>query len=235
MRKQNNSHKVHIKYRANSLIKGLEYDIILDTILYFKVTFMKEFFIMKDLKFFNKFYIDKEKDIQVHLFKSKDADELVYYVKTPYHKTGNLMRNLAAICNVETVKDENDMLTIKGVIPASINGDNEEVYIFRLGGMKIANIYKKQGDTDNEKEILKKAIGNCSKNDEFKNHLARIQGSDPRMVQRHKEIYCKQIRQLSSANGLTLLQAARAQITYNSQMAPLAQQIAQAIPCLAQD
>ncbi len=73
------------------------------------------------------------------------------------------------------------------------------------------------------------------KNDEFKNHLARIQGSDPRMVQRHKEIYCKQIRQLSSANGLTLLQAARAQIPYNSQMAPLAQQIAQTIPCLAQD
>ncbi len=73
------------------------------------------------------------------------------------------------------------------------------------------------------------------KNDEFKNHLARIQGSDPRMVQRHKEIYCKEIRQLSSANGLTLLQAARAQIPYNSQMAPLAQQIAQAIPCLAQD
>ena len=30
---------------------------------------------------------------------------------------------------------------IKGKIPASLNGDNEEVYIFRLGGIKIANIY----------------------------------------------------------------------------------------------
>ena len=33
------------------------------------------------------------------------------------------------------------MKIIKGIIPASINADNEEVYIFRLGGIKIANIY----------------------------------------------------------------------------------------------
>ena len=33
------------------------------------------------------------------------------------------------------------MKIIKGKIPASLNGDNEEVYIFRLGGIKIANIY----------------------------------------------------------------------------------------------
>ena len=44
--------------------------------------------------------------------------------------------------NVETIKNENDMKIIKGVIPASINGDNKEVYIFRLGGIKIANIYE---------------------------------------------------------------------------------------------
>lgn len=34
------------------------------------------------------------------------------------------------------------MKIIKGTIPASINGDNEEVYIFRMGGIKVANIYK---------------------------------------------------------------------------------------------
>ena len=122
---------------------------------------------MKDLKFFNKFYIDKEKDIQVHLFKSKDADELVYYVKTPYHKTGNLMRNLAAICNVETVKDENDMLTIKGVIPASINGDNEEVYIFRLGGMKIANIYNDRIEVKAKIPAISKTLMSQTKNYEM--------------------------------------------------------------------
>lgn len=96
---------------------------------------------MENMAFLNKFYIDKEKDIQVHLYK-KNIDELVYIIRTPNHKTGNLITNLARICGVETVKDENDMKIITGTIPASINGDNEEVYIFRLGGMKIANIYE---------------------------------------------------------------------------------------------
>lgn len=38
----------------------------------------------------------------------------------------------------------------------------------------IANIYRKQGDAESEKEILKKAIANCSKNDEFKKRLDEI-------------------------------------------------------------
>ena len=91
---------------------------------------------------FNKFYIDKEKDIQVYLYKTENEDEIEYIIRTPNHKTGNLITNLAKICGLETVKDENDMKIITGIIPASINADNEEVYIFRLGGIKIANIYE---------------------------------------------------------------------------------------------
>ena len=97
---------------------------------------------MEKLIYFNKFYLDKEKDIQVHLYRTQNIDELCFIIRTPYHKTGNLISNLAKICGLDTVKDENDMKIIKGIIPASLNGDNEEVYIFRLGGMKIANIYK---------------------------------------------------------------------------------------------
>ena len=97
---------------------------------------------MKNLKCINKFYLDKEKDIQVHLYKTKNPDELEYIIRTPNHKTGNLITNLAKVCNVQTIKDENDMKIIRGIIPTSINGDNEEVYILRLGGIKIANIYK---------------------------------------------------------------------------------------------
>ena len=96
---------------------------------------------MENMIFFNKFYIDKEKDIQVHLYKTENIDELCFIIRTPNHKTGNLITNLAKICEMETIKDENNMKIIKGTIPASINGDNEEVYILRLGGMKIANIY----------------------------------------------------------------------------------------------
>ena len=90
---------------------------------------------------FTKFYLDKEKDIVVKLFKLEEPDELIYVLETPNHHTGNLITNLAKIANVETVKDENDMKVITGILQACINDDGEEVYIFRLGGIKIANIY----------------------------------------------------------------------------------------------
>lgn len=89
----------------------------------------------------NKFYLDKEKDIIVNIYRESE-DEIKYILETPNHNTGNLITNLAKICNVETVKNENNMKIITGIIPASINGDNEIVYIFRLGGIKIANIYE---------------------------------------------------------------------------------------------
>lgn len=89
----------------------------------------------------DKFFLDKEKDIIVELSQGK-KDELNYVIRTPNHNTGNLITNLAKLCNLNTVKDDNDMKIIKGIIPASINANNETVYIFRLGGIKIANIYE---------------------------------------------------------------------------------------------
>ena len=38
----------------------------------------------------------------------------------------------------------------------------------------LINIYQKQGDVESEKDILKKAISNCSKNEEFKKRLEEI-------------------------------------------------------------
>lgn len=96
---------------------------------------------MENLIFFKKFYLDKEKDIVVNLFKSANPNELVYVLRTPNHNSGNLISNLAKVANVETVKDENDLKIITGKLSALINDDGEEVYIFRLGGIKIANIY----------------------------------------------------------------------------------------------
>ena len=92
------------------------------------------------MEFFDKFYLDKEKDIIVNLYREND-EELFYIIETPNHKTGNLISNLSKICNLETVKNDKDMKVIKGKIPSFINGDNKEVYCFRLGGIKIANIY----------------------------------------------------------------------------------------------
>ena len=92
------------------------------------------------MNFFDKFYLDKEHDIIVNLYKEND-DGLTYVIETPNHKTGNLITNLAKICDLPISKNEKDMKIIKGFIPTSINGDNKEVYIFRLGGIKVANIY----------------------------------------------------------------------------------------------
>ena len=100
---------------------------------------------------FAKFYLDKEKDIIVRLYQEKE-DELKYIIETPNHKTGNLITNLAKVCGVETEKNENDMKVITGKIDACINDDGKELYILRLGGIKIANIYP-NGTIERKKKI----------------------------------------------------------------------------------
>ncbi len=95
---------------------------------------------MKKSNFFNKFYLDKEKDIIINLYKQND-DEIEYILETPNHNTGNLITNLAKVCNVSTIKNSQNMKIIKGIIPACVNSTNEDIYIFKLGDIHIANIY----------------------------------------------------------------------------------------------
>ena len=95
---------------------------------------------MEKMPVWKVFYLDKEQDIKVNLYK-KNEDELAYCIETPNHNTGNLITNLAKVCKLETHQNEHDKRIITGILPASLNADNEEVYIFRLGGIKIANIY----------------------------------------------------------------------------------------------
>ena len=111
----------------------------------------------------SKFYLDKEKDIIVRLNKSKE-DEITYTLETPNHNTGNLITNLAKICKLETIKNEKDMKIITGKIPASINSDNEEVYIFRLGGIKIANIYENRIEIKAKIPAITKTLMSQTKN-----------------------------------------------------------------------
>ena len=97
---------------------------------------------MENLNFFKKFYLDKEKDIIVNLYKHyKNTDELIYVIETPNHGTGNLITNLAKVCGVETTKNINDMKIIMGTIPASLNANNETLFVFNLNGKHIATIY----------------------------------------------------------------------------------------------
>ncbi len=80
---------------------------------------------MEKLKVFDEFYLDKEKDVIVKLYRIS-KDEIEYILETPNHKKGTLITNLAQICHLETEKNENDMKIIKGKMQAMINGENEE-------------------------------------------------------------------------------------------------------------
>lgn len=91
--------------------------------------------------------------------------------KTKLKKEGSVFKKIADLMN------EAKYLEGKGKFMEAI-----ELYkqvIFTLPDSvkaydALANIYKKQGDTESEKEILKKAISNCNKNDEFKKRLEEI-------------------------------------------------------------
>lgn len=95
-------------------------------------------------EYFTTFYLDKERDIVVNLYKNSE-DELTYVIETPNHSTGNLITSLAKVSGKGISKNEKDLKIITGTIPASINSKNEDVYIFRLGGYKVANIYADRG------------------------------------------------------------------------------------------
>lgn len=73
------------------------------------------------------------------------------------------------------------------------------------------------------------------KNDSARHQLARLQGADERLYAQHKAIYCQDVVSAGSVHGITLLQAAQAQIPYNPQMAQVAGNIARILPCLTQN
>ena len=73
------------------------------------------------------------------------------------------------------------------------------------------------------------------KNDIARYQLAGQQGMLPKIQNQNKSFYCKEIRQLASSNGITLLQAAQIQASYHTnrpELLNLVQEIAHKIPCL---
>ena len=71
------------------------------------------------MTYFTCFFLDNEKDIIVNLY--KDLDRMFYVLKTPNHATGNLIRNIAKICDLPLTEDEDGMLIIEGEVPCYID------------------------------------------------------------------------------------------------------------------
>lgn len=91
-----------------------------------------------NMRYFGKFYLDKEKDIVVTL--GMEQSVLSYTIHAMNHQSDNLINNLAIISGQDTtVRDGRTVIT--GQIPCYIKGDGQRVYIFRLNGTKLANIY----------------------------------------------------------------------------------------------
>ena len=65
--------------------------------------------------FFQRFYLDREKDIVVELY--MEGKRLLHVIRTPNHHSGNLITNLARLCGLETSEDENGLKVIRGEVP----------------------------------------------------------------------------------------------------------------------
>ena len=87
---------------------------------------------------FGTLYLDKEKDIVVHL--DMEDGKLTYVMEVMNYHSNNVIHNLARIAKQTTVL-QNGKPVICGEIPCYIKGDGKRVYIFRLNGTKLANIY----------------------------------------------------------------------------------------------
>jgi hypothetical protein len=90
------------------------------------------------LGYFGKFYLDKEKDMMVRL--DMEDTTLRYTILASNHRTDNLIKNFARISGTE-VTEEKGAAVITGTVPCYIRGDGQRVYILRLNGTKLANIY----------------------------------------------------------------------------------------------
>lgn len=91
------------------------------------------------MQYFGKFYLDKEKDIIVTLF--KENHDLYYEISTPNHASGNLITNLASLCHLDISFDTNGLKVIRGRVPGYIDGEGRFLWILRLADTKTANIY----------------------------------------------------------------------------------------------
>lgn len=91
------------------------------------------------MSYFGHFFLDKEKDIIVEL--DREGQEISYVLRTPNHATGNLITNLARLCQLPLDTGPDGLKIIRGTLPCYVDARNRLLYVFRLLDTKIANIY----------------------------------------------------------------------------------------------
>ena len=71
------------------------------------------------MKWFQRFYLDKEKDMIVDLYREEGRGTMHFVLSTPNHGTGNLIRTLAALLFVIFV------ILLSGALRAAAFGGKE--------------------------------------------------------------------------------------------------------------
>lgn len=93
------------------------------------------------MKYIDSLFLDKEKDVVIDFYKEKDT--IHYILKTPNHNTGNLITNLAKLCNLDISYDSNGLKIIKGIVPSFINEQNQKIHILKFNNKTVAVINSK--------------------------------------------------------------------------------------------
>ncbi|MBR3228592.1 MAG: hypothetical protein IKF68_08635, partial [Erysipelotrichaceae bacterium] len=90
------------------------------------------------MKYYDRLYLDKEKDIVIDFYKEKDS--YYYVLRTPNHRSGNLITNLAAVCDLDISYDDNGLKVVRGKVPSFINEENERIHILKFNRKTVAVI-----------------------------------------------------------------------------------------------
>lgn len=80
--------------------------------------------------------------------------------------------------NIKNMMNEAQYLESSGKFDEAIELYKQIIFVLpdsQKAYEAIAKIYQKQGETDKEKDILKKAISNCKNNKDFKNRLNELE------------------------------------------------------------
>lgn len=108
-------------------------------------------------------------------FDEKIADDIFDKLKNVKGKTKP--KKEGKFKNISDLMNEANYLKDSGKFDEAIGLYKQVIFVLpdsQKAYESIIDIYQEQGDIDAERDILKKAISNCSKNDYFKNRLNEI-------------------------------------------------------------
>lgn len=108
-------------------------------------------------------------------FDQKTAEDIFDRLKNVEGKTRP--KNESKLKKISDLMNEANYLKGLGKFDEAIELYRQVIFVLpdsQKAYEELAEIYQKNGDVDSERDVLKKAVSNCKKNEEFKNRLNEI-------------------------------------------------------------